>query len=299
MFGFRSAREPGFPVPILFNVFNRPAETRRVFEVIRKIRPQSLFIKADGPRPQVPDDRRRCDKVRNIVELIDWDCELHTLFYERNLGCRVAMSSGIDWFFSKVDEGIIIEDDCLPDLTFFRFCQELLEKYRDEERVMMISGNNFHGGRQWGDASYFFSKHSHIWGWATWRRAWKHYDVGMQDLPRLKKEKVFHKILPHENEARYWLRNFQIVYDGTLNTWDYQWFYSMLLRNGLSVIPNVNLVSNIGYNDQATHTLNKRDKLANLKTSSIRINSHPEEISANELADQFISSYVLGINFET
>ncbi len=296
MFGLRSTREPGFTLPILFNIFNRPAETNRVFNVIRKIRPQKLFIKADGPRRDVPDDRKNCARARKIVDQIDWDCDLYTLFYDVNLGCRISMSSGIDWFFSKVDEGIILEDDCLPEATFFYFCEELLARYRDEERVMMISGNNFHSGHQWGSDSYFFSRHSHIWGWATWRRAWLHYDVGMHNLPTLKRDRVFNRLLPDEREARYWLRNFQIVYDGSLNTWDYQWFYTMLLHNGLSIIPNVNLVSNIGYSDKASHTRNKGDKLANIKTYPLKITSHPTEIAAIEPADRFISNYVFGID---
>lgn len=295
MFRLRSPRAAGFPVPVLFNIFNRPAETRRVFDVIRKVRPQYLYVKADGPRADRPEDLRNCAEARRVVERIDWDCELHTLFHQRNLGCRNSMSSGIDWFFARVDEGIILEDDCLPDPTFFTFCQDLLARYRDQERVMMISGNNFHGGRQWGTESYYFSRYAHIWGWATWRRAWRGYDVGMQRLPQVRKERVLNQVCTSEREAQFWLNNFQMVYDGRLDTWDYQWVYTMFLQRGLSVMPRVNLVSNIGFNEQATHTRDRNDRFANLKTFGIDKIVHPPDISPHPEADLYTRQMVLGL----
>jgi hypothetical protein len=287
MFFFRKVTDEPFPVPILFNVFNRPDQTTRVFRMIRKVRPKYLFLKADGPRPDVPDDREKCRQVRNIIGQIDWDCEVQTLFYEKNLGCRDAMSGGIDWFFSKVDEGIILEDDCLPDITFFNFCRELLERYRDDERVMMISGDSFLFGRKKFEASYHFSKYGLIWGWATWRRAWRHYDVEMTSFPRFREERLISDIIENPKEQELWMYHFEKVFDNEINTWDYQWTYTIFNRRGLAATPNVNLISNIGFNKYATHTLNKRDKLANLKTGSIKEIVHPAAVVLDEEADRY------------
>lgn len=275
-----------FPVPILFNVFNRPDQTKRVFKMIRKIQPKILYLKADGPREGVLSDYGKCREVRNIIQQIDWDCELHTLFYETNLGCRVAMSAGIDWFFSQVDEGIILEDDCLPDITFFNFCRELLERYRHDERVMMISGDNFLFGRKKLPASYYFSRYGQIWGWATWRRAWAHYDVEMSAFPQFKKDGLISGLIPNPREQRHWMYHFEETYEKRIDTWDYQWTLTLLTRHGLAATPAVNLVSNIGFNSQATHTKNRRDRLSNIRTGQIRKVTHPAEVVRDEEADR-------------
>jgi hypothetical protein len=180
-----------FATPILFLIFNRPDTTDKVFEKIREIQPRQLFISADGPRPDRKDEREKCEEARKVIQKIDWKCELKTNFSEKNLGCRVGVSSGIDWFFSQVSKGIILEDDCLPDASFFNFCKVLLEYYRNDERIMHIGGINVQDGRMRGTASYYFSKISHIWGWATWKRAWEKYDVNIRTYPQLLEQDMF------------------------------------------------------------------------------------------------------------
>lgn len=170
---------------VLFLVFNRPDTTRQVLDSIRQARPPRLYVAADGAREDRPGERERCERVRGIATDVDWPCEVHTLFRARNLGCKTAVSGGISWFFEQEEEGIILEDDVLPDQSFFVFCEELLERYRHEAKVTMISGDYFHGNNHQPTASYFFSRYTHIWGWASWRRAWQHYDREMAQWPSL------------------------------------------------------------------------------------------------------------------
>ena len=198
-----------FDIPILFVVFNRYETTLRVFQVIRQQEPSRLFIAADGPRLNRSDDLEKCNQVRQIVDLVDWDCEVITLFRDANLGCRDAVSSAINWFFSHVDKGIILEDDCLPVPFFFSFCQEMLEYYQSDDRVMMVSGDNFQNGIQRGKGSYYFSKCCHIWGWATWKRAWDKYDVEMKSFPDFRKQNLVNSILSKNDERTYWIKCFE------------------------------------------------------------------------------------------
>jgi len=249
--------------PILFLIFNRPDTTKRVFEAVRKAKPPKLFVAADGPRPDKPGEWEKCQKVREIVTAVDWDCEVKTLFRDTNLGCRVGVSRAIDWFFQHVEEGIILEDDCLPTQSFFRLCQELLERYRYDERVMMISGNNFQFGRRCGSYSYYFTKYTHIWGWASWKRAWKFYDVNMNLWPEIKKKGLLRGLVNNSKEMNYWEQIFDSVHASKIDTWDYQWTFSCWVQNGLSVLPKVNLVSNIGLGIESTHT-HKDSPLANM-----------------------------------
>lgn len=179
-----------FNVPILFIIFNRPETTKAVFHEIRKNQPFQLFVAADGPRREIFEDIENCRKVREIIQLIDWECNVQTLFRDENLGCKIAVSSAIDWFFSQVDEGIILEDDCLPDQSFFPFCQELLEKYRYDAKIMMIGGSNFQFNKNKFEYSYYFSRYFHIWGWASWKRAWQFYDVEMKAWPEIDRKSV-------------------------------------------------------------------------------------------------------------
>jgi hypothetical protein len=256
--------------PVLFLIFNRPDTTRQVFNEIRKAKPTQLFVAADGARKDNPADNELCKKTREIIRQVDWDCTVTTLFRDENLGCKYGVSSAIDWFFSCVDEGIILEDDCIPDQSFFLFCQELLEKYRDDERIMMISGDNFQFGKRRSDYSYYFSRHVHIWGWATWRRAWKHYDIDMKSWPEIKKRKWLKDIVKGNAAEKFWDKIFETTYLGKINTWDYQWVFSCWIQNGLTILPNVNLVKNIGFDENATHTKGK-NKQANLPVSSVEV----------------------------
>ena len=236
-------------LPVLFIVFNRPETTRRVFSAIRDYRPARLFIAADGPRPDRPDDAERCRLAREAAQKCDWPCEVTTRFLERNLGCRNAVSSAVSWYFSQVDEGVVLEDDCLPCPNFFRFAEAMLERFRDDEQVMHISGVNFQDGVQRGEADGFFSTIPHIWGWASWKRAWRHYDVDMQDYPQVRASGELAANLPGTRYLKWvLLRMMEQTYRKSpyFDTWDVQWHYTLAKRGALAVAPNVNLVSNIG-----------------------------------------------------
>ena len=243
-------------VPVLFIVFNRPDTTRRVFDAIRQARPPRLYIAADGPRGGVAGEESKIQAVRAcVLAQVDWPCEVKTLFREKNLGCKVAVSSAIDWFFEHEEEGVILEDDCLPNQSFFDFCQDLLQKYRDDSRVMMISGDNFLPGRNYQN-SYYFSRYCHIWGWATWRRAWKFYDVTMRLWPEVRsRDSLLESFSKKERSALG--QTFDAVWSGKVDTWDVQWVFSVMIQHGLSIMPAVNLVSNIGFGAAAVHTKKK------------------------------------------
>ncbi len=247
---------------ILLLVFNRPDHTRRLLDCLRPLQPPALYVSADGPRAHVPTDAAACTAVRALFsEAVDWPCTVYTQFLSHNLGCRRAVERGISWFFEHVEEGIILEDDCLPDPSFLPFCTELLERYRHEERVMHIAGSNPapHACRKTA-TSYLFSRFSFIWGWATWRRAWRQYRPDFPDLERewAHPAGAFSRLLPNRAAHRYLLDKFERVRNGTFDTWDYAWFYTIMRADGLCVVPKVNLVHNIGFDAQATHTADKR-----------------------------------------
>lgn len=276
-----------FNIPILLLIFNRPDLTFKVFDEIRKCSPAKLFISADGPREHVPKDKERCDQAREIIRKVDWDCEVKTLLRDQNLGCKAAVSSGIDWFFRNEEKGIILEDDILPDHTFFRFCEELLEYYKDDKRIMMISGDNFQFGKKPVEHSYYFSRYTHIWGWATWRRAWNYYDVNMKLWPEIRDKGLLESILFNKREVSYWSNIFDKVYCGKIDAWSYQWLFACWLQNGLTILPRVNLVSNIGFGISGTHT-SVRSILANLEREQIVFPlSHPSYKFRNVVADRF------------
>jgi len=273
--------------PVLFMIFNRPETTRRVFDEIRKAKPTKLFIAADGTRMNSPDDIENCRKTREIVAGVDWPCEIKKLFREKNLGCKIGVSSAIDWFFEQVSEGIILEDDCLPDQSFFPFCAELLERYRNNERVMMISGDNFQRGIIRGQASYYFSIYNCIWGWATWKRAWSLYDVSMKSFPDFKRNGAIKTILKNRQDQKHWLDMLDAAYDGKIDTWDRQWTYSIWDHDGMCIVPNANLVTNIGYGDDATHTKTYDKDRADLATEPMGALKHPSNVAIDGEADEY------------
>ncbi len=273
--------------PILFLVFNRPDTTQCVFAQIRKIQPKQLFVAADGARAGKEGEEEKVAQVRKLIlEGIDWDCEVKTLFREENLGCGKAVSQAITWFFDNVEQGIILEDDTLPDLSFFPFCEELLEKYKDDERVMHISGLNFQN-KNWGNTSYYFSAYSaSIWGWATWRRAWASYDFSMIDLDNFLHESKIHEIIPIPKIAEKYGKILNRVQSGKIDTWDYAWLFNLWLHQGLSIVPNYNMMINIGFDAvQATHTSSIPSFLKKEHDNTDRILTHPSEIARNLEAD--------------
>lgn len=280
--------------PVVLIIFNRPDTTERVFEAIRQARPPQLLVIADGPRTNRPGEVDRCAAARQIVDRVDWDCQVLKNYSEVNLGCRKRVSSGLDWVFNTVEEAIVLEDDCLPHPSFFRFCEELLEKYRHEDKVMAISGNNFQFGQRRTPYSYYFSQYTHIWGWASWRRAWQHYDLSMSQWPKMQASGWLQKKLQYPEVVRHWSQIFQLAYRG-FDTWDYAWLFTCWLHNGLSILPEVNLVTNIGFGEDATHTKSS-SKLANIPVEAIKTPlKHPPSLDINHLADRFTEIYIFGI----
>lgn len=278
---------------VLFLIFNRPDTTERVFEAIRQAKPKRLYVAADGPRDNKEGEFEKCKKTREIATKVDWDCEVKTLFRDSNLGCGRAVSEAISWFFSHEEMGIILEDDCLPHPSFFSYSEELLIKYKDEDRVMMISGDNFQQGKRRGKGSYYFSEFPHIWGWASWRRAWDKYDFKISDYQKFIEQNIIEDIFPIDKPLQdFWIENFNRVYNGNFDTWDYQWVYCILKNGGLSIAPNVNLISNIGFRADATHTMSPEDRLANMPISDIGKISHPDFIIVNGIADKFTRDHL-------
>lgn len=240
--------------PVAFFIYNRPDVTRQVFSVLRQIRPAKLFVVADGPRLDKPGDKELCRQTRTVIEGVDWPCNVKTKFADTNLGCKQRVSTGLDWVFSQAPEAIILEDDCLPHPTFFRYCEELLEYYRDDERVMMVSGFNPQTCSDSEQFSYFFSRYPHIWGWASWRRAWKHYDVDMKRWPDMRDSGQYRSFCNSANEAAFWRNWFDLVHKGKVDTWDAQVSFMFFCQNGVAVFPHVNQILNIGFGADATHT---------------------------------------------
>ena len=276
--------------PVAFFLFNRPDETARVFAEIARAKPARLFLVADGPRNEA--ERGICEAAREVVNAIDWTCEVRRNFSDANMGCRRRMSSGINWVFSLAERAILLEDDCVPDPTFFPFCAELLDRYEADPRVMMISGDNMQLGRRCTSSSYYFSAIPHIWGWATWRRAWKHYDVEMRDWPRVRATDFPGDfVLP--SAARVHRKMMEDVHAGRLDTWDVQWEFACWRQRGLSILPAVNLITNIGYGSAATHT-RKRDAFAELGTEAMEFPlKHPEVVERHHGADEAFFDLVM------
>lgn len=274
--------------PVAFIIFNRPDSTEKVFDEIAKARPPKLLVVGDGARINRPGEEALVATTRAIIDRVDWPCEVLVNFSEINLGCKIRVSSGLDWVFEQVPEAIILEDDCLPDPSFFRFCEELLGRYRSDLRVGMISGDNFQFGRKYNQDSYYFSKYMHIWGWATWRDRWVgSYDVNMAEWPFVRERGGITELLGDQKEAGLWSSLFEKVYSGKIDTWDYQWVFANWIRSRVAILPTVNLISNIGFGVQATHTL-RTSQLANLPVDSIQFPiSHPVDVIKNELADKF------------
>lgn len=257
-----------FDTPILFIIFNRIETETRVFEVIKKIKPSKLYIVADGPRRAIDKEELSCEKARNyILDNINWKCEILTKFRKNNLGCKKSIQDGITWFFKHEEKGIIIEDDCLPDISFFGFADRMLEKYKSDDRIMMISGTNHQFDNPKANFSYYFSKFFPVWGWATWRRAWQKYDSELSlwkkdDFGQVLKQKI------HKDIFNYYKKIFNEYIVQRIDTWDIQWAESCLYNDGYCIIPRSNLVSNIGY--VGTHS-SKKDRFHEMPTFPINV----------------------------
>jgi hypothetical protein len=260
-----------FDTAVLFLIFNRLDTTKLVFETIKKVKPPRIYIASDGARENNPTEKKVVQEVRDyLMSQIDWDCEVKTLFRDNNMGCKYAVSTAIDWFFKNEEMGIILEDDCVPVQSFYYYCEELLEKYKEDKRIWHISGNNFIDEDSLSaDFSYYFGGiYGSIWGWASWRDRWNHYDVEIKLFEKLKNNQLLENCYDGGLAVKSRLNNFQSIRNG-LDTWDYQWVFTRWINNGLTIIPSVNLVFNAGFGEGATHTLSKNDVRAKLKVNEI------------------------------
>jgi len=279
--------------PILFITFNKIEETKKVFKSIQQEKPHKLYISSDGPRPTHPGDLLQILTIRNfILSSIDWPCKIKTLFFDKNLGCKYAVSSAISWFFLHEEMGIILEDDCLVTKDFFLYCSTLLDEYSNDEKVYQINGTCFLNQINIKE-SYFFSKYSHIWGWATWRRAWQHYEINNYNF-----ESDFLKIDFYSGlEKQYWQQTLKQYYNNKIDTWDYPWTFTIFKNNGLCIYPQKNMVKNIGFGPNATHTKDKNSSLSNMKIEKFGKIIHPKSITTNNQLDfaAFIAAYYKNI----
>lgn len=281
--------------PVLFIIFKREELTNRVFEAIREAKPPRLYVVADGPREDIEGEYERCMATRKVIEKVDWDCEVKTLFREKNIGCRQSISGGITWFFENEEDGIILEDDCLPNKSFFYFCEELLDYYKDNEKIMSIGG--FHYGEPCTKYSYYFSSIMQCWGWATWKRAWKHYDANLEKYSYEYISEKIDKIYKDVYMRRYWkdivhmMKNPDIQKERKIDSWSYIWTISIIQDDGICIDSNTNLVSNIGFGMDSLHCSSEDHYLANTSTYDIDVITHPKTIETNLDIDEYVCHY--------
>lgn len=279
--------------PVVLIIFKRPDTTQRVFDAIRQAQPKQLFVIADGPRPERLGEDEQCAKTRSLVEQIDWDCKLYTNYSDTNLGCATRVTSGLNWVFEHVDRAIILEDDCLPHPTFFAFCEDILETYKNDSRVFSVTGQNVQFGQKRGAYSYYFSRYSHCWGWATWKRAWDYFDFEMSLWPKVKEDGVLNWVLDSPMAAERWVKLLDWTYSGQIDSWAYRWSLSGFLQNSLHVIPNENLISNIGFAQASTNTHSRTSKLANIPAKALdQPLIHPPYVVRHADADRFTQAMV-------
>lgn len=274
--------------PVALLIFNRPEITRRLVAEIVKANPPRVLVFADGPRANHPQDAELIRETKAVISEAPWNCEVLTNYSETNLGTRYRPATGLDWVFENVERAIFFEDDCLPHPSFFRFCDELLEKYDDDERVMMISGNNFMSDRLTAD-SYLFSHYCGIWGWATWRRAWAHYDVELRQWPALRQTQFLNDVLGNEQEAEFWRVYFDRIVSRETQTWDHQWQFACWAQHGLSIMPALNLCTNVGFGPEAQHNKEFNPKLAEVAVHEMAFPlRHPGTMARSREYDEFV-----------
>jgi len=280
--------------PVLFLIFNRLDTTKRVFEAIRQARPRKIYIAADGARTNKQDDEtKKVALVRDyVISNIDWNCEVKTLFREKNIGCKYAVSGAIKWFFENEEMGIILEDDCVPNHSFFLFCEELLNRYKNNDEIFLISGDGSSTRKIRIIDDYSFVKYPLIWGWASWSRVWEKYDVLMSDWPA-NKNKIIETVSKSSATRKFWYNAFQSVYNGNIDTWDYQFTYLMLKNNAKCIVPRLNLISNIGFGEDATHTTKKDHKHANISSGELIFPiKHPIQFTFDNRLNSYYDKFI-------
>ena len=245
-----------FKTPILLLVYNRSQYLKKLLNILQKIKAQNIYVSFDGPKKDKK-DIFKCKKVIEKIDKINWKCNLKKNYLNKNYGCKVGVSKGLEWFFSKVNYGIIIEDDCIPSIDFFTFCEWSLKKYKNDKRVGGITGNNFLKNKINFKESYYFSKYAHCWGWATWRRTWRNYDKNIKFWNEFKSSTNWKYLFQNDNERKYWEKIFNNVSNNTLDSWAYPWMLCIWKNKQLIITPKKNLVSNIGFSEDATHTVSK------------------------------------------
>ncbi len=286
-----------FDIPILLIVFNRPDKTQKLFDIIKKIKPKYLYVSCDGPRKNNPEDIKLCAEVKKIFTAINWECNFNKLFSEKNKSCKINVIESINWLFSNQEKGIILEDDCIPDLTFFNFCKILLKKYEDNDRIMQINGhcNNQLSSR---GESYYFSKLNSTWGWATWKKSWKHFNTHMDDFKTNNMNQKIEKFYENKDIAEWMIRYFKTTYNGNDKIWSVNWAYNILKHNGLVLSPFQNLIHNSGFDGSGTSgNFKEFNKFSDIKINSIYKINHPKNINYEKIYDEnFFYNYIQKID---
>ena len=286
--------------PVVLILFNRADTLRQVIDSLRLARPKLIFAIADGPRPGLPEDVSACAETRSVLNEIDWECEVRKKFSDNNLGVGKNPAEGISWALNQVEESIILEDDCVPHPDFFRFCDELLDRFRDDSSVMMVSGDNHTLGKHDIQNSYAFTYHTQTHGWATWRRAWKKFDYYIERWPNFRSYKNLFRITSDPLASFFWMRLFEKASaEKEPPYWDYQWTLCCWMQTGRNIIPSVNLVSNVGYGSHATNTSDKNNHFANLPTYPLNfplIHSEPDLV--DKQLDRIITETVYGFTIK-
>jgi hypothetical protein len=275
--------------PVVLIIFNRPKLTELVFDALARARPRTLLVVADGPRPDVPGDLQGCEEARAVITRVNWKCDVIKNYSDVNLGCGRRPATGISWALEQAEEAIILEDDCVPHPSFFPFCEELLERYRDDERVMHIAGSTYRRHALPTRHSYVFSRLIGGWGWATWRRAWRHFDASLTLWPQLRATPWLLDLLKYESAARYFAHEFEAAYErqGNVTYWDHQWTFACWAQSGLSITPRVNLITNTGCGPGATHMHGRDDPMGNLPAYEIGFPlAHPPVVLPSMEADE-------------
>jgi hypothetical protein len=275
-------------VAVLLIAWRRPHTTRQVIDALRRYAPTRLYVACDGANPSRPEEAEKVAATRQLIDAeVDWPCQVQRRYSEENLGCSLGPSLAIDWFFENENEGIILEDDCVPHLEFFSFCEDLLQRYRNDERIWCISGCNLQDGNWRGDGSYYFSRYAHCWGWASWRSRWSSFDRNLLLWPKVVSDYSLSSVLTDPVECSYWAEIFWRTYlESSQQTWwDYQWFFACLMNSGLTALPNRNLISNIGFGADATHTTDGRR--THIAADGLGPLVHPSFILSDEVADRY------------
>jgi len=251
-------------LPVLFLTFNKIDPTEKVFEAIARYQPEVLYVAQDGPREGKEGDGKKVEKVRQLTQIITWPCKVVERRQEKNLGLKAHVEGAISWFFNEVEAGIILEDDTLPNADFFTFCEDLIERYRDDKRVFMVGGTNLNMPTPT-PYSYFFCSEPLIWGWASWADRWKHYETDLQSTQETIRDFSNKSIFadPYRREVEE--QKIGALLDNKVQSWASRWGYAIQVQHGLCAVPKVNTVTNIGFGGEASNTLDAAHPHAQLK----------------------------------